>query len=98
MIDFLKDVNISDNTLIEMIKNNGEATLFDLSCNEDDAKKIINYMREIGITNVDELLIYKIDIFMLVFEQFVKRISRFNIPMLVDLINDNYANIDIINS
>lgn len=97
MIDFLKDVSINDNTIIEMMKNNNEASLFDLSCNDEDAIQIINYMRGIGITNIDELLIYRIDIFFLTFEQFIKRLSKFNVPVLVNLINENYANIDIIN-
>lgn len=97
MIDFLKDVSINDNTIIEMMKNNNEASLFDLSCNDEDVIQIINYMRGIGITNIDELLIYRIDIFFLTFEQFIKRLSKFNVPVLVNLINENYANIDIIN-
>ena len=97
MIDFLKDANITDNTIIEMMKNNNEASLFNLSCNDEDAIQIINYMRGIGITNIDELLIYRIDIFFLTFEQFIKRLSKFNVPVLVNLINENYANIDIIN-
>lgn len=97
MIDFLKKVNISDAVLIDMIKNNNEAILFDLSCNEDDAIEIINYMRNIGITNIDELLIYRVDIFVLTFEQFIKRLSKFNIPVLINLINDDYTKIDIIN-
>ena len=70
MIDFLKMVNISDSTLIEMMKNNNEAILFNLSCNEDDALKIINYMQSIGINDIDDLLIYRIDIFTILFEQF----------------------------
>ena len=86
MIDFLKDANITDDTIIEIMKNNNE-----------DAIQIINYMRGIGITNIDELLIYRIDIFFITFEQFIKRLSKFNVPILVNLINDNYANIDIIN-
>ena len=97
MIDFLKDVSINDNTIIEMMKNNNEASLFDLSCNDEDVIQIINYMRGIGITNIDELLIYRIDIFFLTFEQFIKRLSKFNVPVLVNLSNENYANIDIIN-
>mgnify|MGYP001660048502 FL=1 len=97
MIDFLKDANITDDTIIEIMKNNNEASLFNLSCNDEDAIQIINYMRGIGITNIDELLIYRIDIFFLTFEQFIKRLSKFNVPILVNLINDNYANIDIIN-
>ena len=79
------------------MKNNNEASLFNLSCNHEDAIQIINYMRGIGITNIDELLIYRIDIFFITFEQFIKRLSKFNVPILVNLINDNYANIDIIN-
>ena len=97
MIDFLKDANITDDTIIEIMKNNNEASLFNLSCNDEDAIQIINYMRGIGITNIDELLIYRIDIFFITFEQFIKRLSKFNVPSLVNLINDNYANIDIIN-
>ena len=97
MIDFLKDANITDDTIIEIMKNNNEASLFNLSCNDEDAIQIINYMRNIGVTNIDELLIYRIDIFFITFEQFIKRLSKFNVPILVNLINDNYANIDIIN-
>lgn len=97
MIDFLKDANITDNTIIEIMKNNNEASLFNLSCNDEDAIQIINYMRGIGISNIDELLIYRIDVFTLSFKQFIKRLSNFNIPILVNIVNDNYSNIDIIN-
>ena len=97
MIDFLKNVGISDDTLIEMLKNNNETAIFDLSCNEEDAINIINYIKNIGINNMDELLVYRMDIFFLTFEQFVKRLSKFNIPVLVNLINEDYTNIDIIN-
>lgn len=97
MIDFLKNANISDDVLIEIIKNNDETAIFDLSCNDEDAIEIIKYMRNIGVTNIDELLIYRIGIFFLTFEQFIKRLSKFNIPALVNHINDDYANIDIIN-
>lgn len=97
MIDFLKAADISDDVLIEMIKNNDETAIYDLSCNDEDAIEIIKYMKNIGITNIEELLIYRIDIFFLTFEQFIKRLSKFNIPALVNHINENYANIDIIN-
>lgn len=55
-----------------MIKNNDETAIFDLSCNPKDSVEIIKYMRNIGVTNIDELLIYRIDIFFLTFEQFIK--------------------------
>ena len=67
MIDFLKNAGISNDVLVEMIKNNDETSIFDLSCNDEDAIEIIKYMRNIGVTNIDELLIYRIDIFFLTF-------------------------------
>lgn len=100
MIDFLKEYGISENTINNIKENNSESTLFDLTCNKDNCIRILNYMRELGIniSNVDNILIYRIDIFFLDFEEFVKKIAKCNIPILINLINDNYNNIDIINN
>ena len=54
-------------------------------------------MQSIGINDIDDLLIYRIDIFTILFEQFIKKISKFNIPLLVEYVNSDYTNIDIIN-
>lgn len=97
MIDFLKQINIKENILIEIIKNNNPSTLSSLVVNEDECLKIINYMKEIGFTCIDDLLINRIDLFLSSFDKFVKKLSKFNIPVLVQLVNTDYATIDIIN-
>lgn len=97
MIDFLKKINIKEDVLIEIIKNNNPSALSSLSINEDECLKIINYMREIGIACIDELLINRIDLFLSSFDKFIKKLSKFNIPVLVQLVNTDYATIDIIN-
>ena len=61
MIDFLKKTNINEDILIEIIKNNNPSSLSSLSINEEECVKIINYMKEIGLTCIDELLIKLVD-------------------------------------
>ena len=97
MIDFLKKANIKDDILIEIIKNNNPSSLSSLSVNEDECLKIINYMKNIGFTCIDELLINRLNIFLSSFDKFIKKLSKFNIPVLVQLVNTDYATIDIIN-
>ena len=97
MIDFLKQVDIKEEVLIEIVKNNNPSSLSSLSINEEECLKIINYMKEMGLTCIDELLINRIDLFLSSFDKFVKKLSKFNIPILVQLTNTDYATIDIIN-
>lgn len=97
MIDFLKKTNINEDILIKIIKNNNPSALSSLSINEEECIKIINYMKEIGLTCIDELLINRIDLFLSSFDKFIKKLSKFNIPVLVQLVNTDYATIDIIN-
>ncbi len=97
MIDFLKQVDIKEEVLIEIVKNNNPSSLSSLSINEEECLKIINYMKEMGLTCIDELLINRIDLFLSSFDKFVKKLSKFNIPVLVQLTNTDYATIDIIN-
>lgn len=94
MIDFLKNANISDEVILSMINNYNDATLYNLSCNADNCLEIINYLKELNIEVIDELLINRIDLFLNTKEDIVKRFSKYNIPLVVDLINDDYVTID----
>ena len=89
MIDFLKDVGIKKETIEKLNNKYNKSDLFDLSCNKDNCLKIINYFKEINIKNIDELLIYELDIFTLTFNEIIKKLSHFNIPLLVSSINDD---------
>ena len=97
MIDFLKKANINDEILVEIIKNNNSSALSSLVINEDECLKIIEYMKNIGFTCIDDLLINRIDLFLSSINKFIKKLSKFNIPVFVELVNTDYAIIDIIN-
>lgn len=94
MIDFLKKVGISEKTINEIYEQNEESVLYNLFCIQDECVKIISYFKELGITNIDELLLYEINLFYLDFEDIVKKFSKFNIPAFVDLINNDFTAIE----
>ena len=58
MNDFLLNLGFSKELINDIIKVNGENTYADLCLNSDEVEKIINYFKEIGITCLNELLIY----------------------------------------
>ena len=77
-----------------MNEENEDSVLYNLSCIKDDCLKIINYLKELGIINIDELLLYELNLFYLDFEDVVKKFSKFNIPVFVDLINNDFTAIE----
>ena len=95
MIDFLKRCNISTYTIKELSKKYS-SQLFNLNCNQDECIKVIEYLREIGINNVEELLINKIHLFYETKEDLIKLFSKHNILDLVQRINADYNEVDIL--
>lgn len=95
MIDFLKDCYISNDTL-KIMNEKYPAELFDLNCNKKEIVKIINYLRSIGVSNIDELLIYETHLFYKTKSWIESRFSNYNINELVSKINENYEEIEII--
>lgn len=90
MLDFLKELNISEQTINELYNLYEDTNLYGVFSNKISCSKIINYMREIGITNIEEILLNKIDIFKMTYQTFLNTISRYEIPSLVKLINEDY--------
>lgn len=94
MIDFLKTAGISEEVINTMYEMNEDSVLYNLSCIQDDCLKIIEYLKELGIKNIDELLLYELNIFYLEYDEIVKKFSKFNIPVFVNLINNDYVVIE----
>jgi len=94
MIDFLKGY-ISPNAMKEL-SNKYPSQLFNLNCNQKECIKIIEYLKELGITNVEELLLNRIELFYEIKNDLEKMFLKHNIPNLVQKINDDYMEIDIL--
>lgn len=94
MIDFLKNYGISDKTIEELKRTQSPSFLFDLNCNEEECVKIINYLREIGINNIDELLLYESEIFFKTKKNVEIAFLNCDKEELVELINEDASNIE----
>lgn len=95
MIDFLLDYGI-DKDILDILNKKYSTELFDLSCNKKEIVKIIKYLRDIGVTNIEELLIYETWLFYKTFDFVKEGITKFDVNELVTRINDNYEEIGII--
>ena len=93
MIDFLNECNININTINEM-KKKYPAELFDLNCNKEEIVQIIDYLRNIGITNIDDLLLNKTSLFFKSKELVEQKFMKYDLSLIVNQINEDYEKID----
>lgn len=94
MIDFLEDY-VSFDTMKKM-ENLFPSQLFNLNCNQKECIKIIDFFKELGINNIDDLLVNRIELFFETRKDLEDRFLRYNVPTLVEKINNDYMEIDII--
>ena len=85
-MDYLIELGIDSSTIDEIIENNGSGIVLSFENNRENIINIINYFNDIGIFNIDELLIYETDVFLESFDSIKKRITK----DLVNYINDDY--------
>ena len=79
MIDFLKDCGFSEVDIQEIEESNSKANLYNLNCNEFDTIKIINYLKQKNVDNINLLLRDNIGIFFNSFEDFKFKFEKNNI-------------------
>ena len=94
MLQFLKDMGISDITILKMINNNSEDILYDLECDQVNCLEVIKYLQELNIKVIDDLLINEIGMFFKTKEYLANKFSKFNISEIVGDINDDYIAIE----
>lgn len=87
MMNYLKEIGISDEKFEEIKKINGEGALSDLYFRRNEAFKIIQYLREIHINNVEDILKYVIDVFFKDYEEIKSKFEKYGIDDAVKNIN-----------
>lgn len=94
MINDLNEINVSKKCLETLKKTFDYDTLVSLALNKDIINKNIKLLDSYGIENVDELFFNKYYIFILKTEELTKKFSKFNIPVFVQIINNDINAID----
>ena len=94
MIDFLKDLGISNETLDSLYKNLSEGVIYSLSCNEYEIVEIIKYFKEIGIKDIDQLFLSKTGLFIESLKDIKELFKNKDIKSTVEMINSDIDYID----
>lgn len=85
-MEFIKELNIDENTLKKIIEQNGEAIIYTLETNKKDIKEIIDYIKKIGVKPINELLIYEFDFFLMDIDSIKNKLNN----ELIENINNDY--------
>ena len=87
-MNYLINLGINDKTINEIIEKNGEAIIPTFECNQEKITDIINYLKYVGIKNIDDLLIYEVDFFLKDLEEVKKKIRVENFETIYKINSD----------
>lgn len=94
MIDRLLEYGINKTT-IDKIKEI-DFLKYDFEVNIEDTINIINYLKNINIKNIDDLLLNSPDFFFKTKEDVEEMFNKKDINEIVRLINEDYSNIKLL--
>ena len=94
MIEDIKLTGISEETINKMMEELGYDIVLSMACNYKKIKENIELFKSINIINIEELLLNKNEIFFKETSLLKEKIFRFDIPSLVEIINDDFEVID----
>ena len=94
-MEFLKDY-VSDDVIEYIISNNKDIVINDLVYNQDNVIKVLNYLQELGIKNINDILVEKIDFFFRDIDLVKEHFNRYDKDVIVKLINEDISNLDIV--
>lgn len=94
-MEFLKDY-VSDDVIEDIISNNKDIVINDLVYNQDNVVMILNYLQELGIKNINDILVEKIDFFFRNIDLVKEHFNRYDKDVIVKLINKDISNLDMV--
>lgn len=95
-MNFLKEYGIDDKTIESIEDSYDSSTLNNFITDEKNVGDVINYLRNKNIFVIDELLINRIDLFMMDKENIDRHFNECKIDNIINLINEDYTMIDYI--
>lgn len=95
-MDILLENGINKETIEKIKNNNDEMLVSNIELESENIILNLNYLKKIGIERIDDLLIQRLDLFFIPNKKLKEEIERFNIEVLVNLINQDFNNLELI--
>lgn len=89
-MEFIKELNIDENTLNRIIEQNSESIIYTIETNKESIKEIIDYLKKIGIKPINELLIYEFDFFLMDINSIKNKLNN----EVIENINNDYIYVE----
>ena len=86
---FLSDCGISDEIIKKVIANNSDQTIMAAEWNIERVVSSLDYLKELGITQINKILINRFDILLRGRDNLEKIIGELKNNNIVDLINED---------
>lgn len=96
MIEYIALAGISDELRDKMIDNLGYDSVLNLACNYELVKNNISLFRQLGIEDIDNLLLNKDYVFLKDTREIFNKFTNFNLNEIINLINNDYDAIDVV--
>ena len=96
MIENIKLIGISDDLINKMINLLGYDIVLNMACNYKLVRDNIAYLKNIGITKIDLIVLNREYILLLDNDKLINLFSNSKIENLVGMINEDFTNIDLI--
>ena len=88
-MNFLRRVDITDDVIDTIINSNDESIIQNLIYDEINVGNVIEFFQSINIEVINELLISRPEIFTIDCDKLKKEFNKYNIEVLVNLINED---------
>ena len=93
---FLLDCGFSEDLIDKMRERYDESTIDIFKLESDNVINVIDYFKEIGLECIDELLLFRIEVFTKDIEFVKETFNNHDVSVIVKDINDDITNIDYI--
>lgn len=94
MINDINRLNISEECKNKLMEKEDYDILYSIAFNKDVVNNNLKLLSSYGIENLEKLFLNKPYIFIMNTEKLVKKFSKFNIPVFVQIINNDFNAID----
>lgn len=88
-MDFLLDKGISRRVITEIEEYNDDSLVYNFICNENNVVKVLDYFKKIGISSIERMLVYKLEVFLIDYKKIIKAFDNYDVSVLVQLINED---------
>ena len=96
MIEYIALAGISDELKDKMIDVLGYDSVLNLACNYKLVKNNIDLLKQLGILDIESLLLNKYYIFLKETRDIFNNFTKYNISEIINLINEDYDAIDVV--